>query len=55
MLDALSSLRADLVGLGVDPNEAQRQLEMLHPDGDLTGYLFRCLHCGVHLAYSDAN
>jgi uncharacterized protein CbrC (UPF0167 family) len=22
-------------------------------DGDLTGYLFRCRHCGTHLAYAD--
>jgi uncharacterized protein len=54
MPDALASLQADLAGLGVDPNEAQRQLKMLHPDGNLTGYRFRCIHCGVHLAYSDA-
>jgi uncharacterized protein CbrC (UPF0167 family) len=53
--DAVASLHAELAELGVDPAEAERQLEMLHPDGDLTGYLFRCLHCGVHLAYSDAS
>jgi uncharacterized protein len=53
--DAQSSLLAQLVELGVDPIEAQRQLLMLHPNGDLTGYLFRCLHCGTHLAYSDAS
>lgn len=27
----------------------------IHPDGDLTAYLFRCLHCGTHLAYTDAS
>lgn len=33
---------------------ADEHLAGLDPDGDLTGYLFRCLHCGTHLAYSDA-
>jgi len=55
MPDALESLFCDLADLGVDRGEAERQLKLLHPDGDLTGYLFRCLHCGAHLAYSDAS
>jgi uncharacterized protein len=55
MPDALASLRADLAELGVEPEEAERQIKMLHPDGNLTGYLFRCLHCGELLAYSDAS
>ena len=53
--DAQASLLAELAELGVEPSEAQRQLQLLHPDGDLTGYLFRCLHCGAQLAYSDAS
>lgn len=53
--DAVASLEADLAELGVDSAEAERQLEMLHLDGNLTGYLFRCLHCGVPLAYLDAS
>ncbi|WP_205860640.1 CbrC family protein [Phycicoccus sp. HDW14] len=53
--DALQSLRADLGALGVDHEEADRQTRSMHRDGDVTGYLFRCLHCGVRLAYSDAS
>ncbi|MCD6638647.1 MAG: CbrC family protein [Nocardioides sp.] len=53
--DALESLRADLAQLGVDAREADRQIAWMNRDGDLTGYLFRCLHCGTHLVYSDAS
>lgn len=28
-------------------------VEALSTDGDATGYLFRCLSCGQHLAYAD--
>ena len=30
-------------------------LPAITKDGDLTGYLFRCRHCGVLLAYADAS
>ncbi|WP_205750275.1 CbrC family protein [Diaphorobacter sp. HDW4B] len=30
-------------------------LPLITEDGDLSAYLFRCLHCGVHLAYADAS
>lgn len=30
-------------------------LQYLHPDGDLTAYLFRCRHCNELLAYADAS
>ncbi|MEV6270917.1 CbrC family protein [Kribbella sp. NPDC051936] len=53
--DALASLRADLVQLGVDASAAEEQIAAMHRDGELTGYLFRCLHCGTHFAYSDAS
>lgn len=55
MPDAQTSLLVELTEAGVDAEEADRQLRLLHPDGDLTGYLFQCLHCGTHLAYPDAN
>jgi uncharacterized protein CbrC (UPF0167 family) len=35
------------------PEQSQDYVECLAPDGDATGYLFRCLHCGTHLAYTD--
>jgi len=33
--------------------QSEEYVRSLHPDGDATGYLFRCLHCGVALAYTD--
>jgi uncharacterized protein CbrC (UPF0167 family) len=48
-------LRADLAQVGVDAVFADEQISAMHRDGELTGYLFRCLHCGIHLAYSDAS
>ncbi len=53
--DALASLRTELMDLGVTAMQADEQIRWLSRDGDLTGYLFRCLHCGTHLAYSDAS
>jgi uncharacterized protein CbrC (UPF0167 family) len=35
------------------PEQAQDYVRSLRADGDATGYLFRCLHCGTHLAYTD--
>ena len=29
--------------------------EYLYKDGDLCGYLFRCLHCGKYRIYVDAS
>lgn len=53
--DAIASLRAELTELGVEPAEADEQLRWMRRDGDITGYLFRCLHCGAHLGCSDAS
>jgi uncharacterized protein len=33
--------------------QQERDLQNLSPAGEATGYLFRCLHCGTHLAYAD--
>lgn len=30
-------------------------LQYMSADGDLTGYLFECRHCGTKLAYADAS
>jgi uncharacterized protein CbrC (UPF0167 family) len=32
---------------------SQEPVRALRADGDATGYLFCCLHCGAHLAYTD--
>jgi uncharacterized protein CbrC (UPF0167 family) len=53
--DAVASLRADLAQLGVDGSAADERISMMHRDGELPGYLIRCLHCGTHLAYSDVS
>jgi uncharacterized protein CbrC (UPF0167 family) len=34
---------------------AEDALRHMRADGDLTGYLFRCRHCGAYLAYADAS
>jgi uncharacterized protein CbrC (UPF0167 family) len=44
---ALQSLAED--GWNLD------DLQYMSADGDLTGYLFRCLHCATALAYADAS
>lgn len=53
--DAVASLQAELAALGVEPAEADEQLRWMRRDGDITGYLFRCLRCGAYLSYSDAS
>lgn len=55
MPDAIASLRAELIDLGLDVAEMDKQIAWLSRDGDLSGYLFRCPHRGTCLAYSDAS
>ena len=33
---------------------SEEHLRYMSANGDLTGYLFRCRHCGTQLAYADA-
>lgn len=41
---------------GQDPsNPLDVVIEYMRKDGDMTGYLFRCLHCGKYRLYVDAN
>jgi uncharacterized protein CbrC (UPF0167 family) len=47
MPDVIQSLVADGWPEDVLPH--------MRVDGDLTGYLFRCLHCGAQLVYADAS
>ena len=53
--DALDMLRVESRGFGLSPEAIEEQLSWLHVEGDATAYLFRCLHCGTHLAYSDVS
>lgn len=51
--DAVATLRQEQVAFGWSSEEADRYIRSLDQDHGPTGYLFRCLHCGQHLAYSD--
>jgi uncharacterized protein CbrC (UPF0167 family) len=53
--DAIESIRAENAQFGWSDERHEEYLGWLHRDGDLTAYLFRCLHCGRHLAYTDAS
>lgn len=40
---------------GLTPQAVEAAVADLHPDGNVTAYLFRCVYCGTHLAYWDAS
>jgi uncharacterized protein CbrC (UPF0167 family) len=44
-----------LRSLVVDDGWPEEHLRQMRTDGELTGYLFRCRHCGVRLAYADCS
>lgn len=51
--DALDMIREDLRRYGWSADDAEALLRRMGRTGDPTAYLFRCLHCGVHLASWD--
>jgi len=51
--DALDMLRREQKDRGESPERAEAYLAGLDRDRQPTAYLFRCRHCGRHLAYSD--
>ena len=51
--DALEMLRHEHDEYGWPPEQVAEYVEGLDKDGQPTAYLFRCRHCGTHLAYSD--
>ncbi len=51
--DARQALRQECKGMTEEA--ATEYLGYLHAEGDATAYLFRCLHCGTHSAYSHSN
>jgi len=53
--DAVEMLRREGEESGWDDNHIAGYIGALDKDGDTTAYLFRCRHCGTHLAYSDAS
>jgi hypothetical protein len=51
--DAVADLRRQAAGWGFDDEDAEAFVGSLDVEGASTAYLFRCLHCGRHLAYAD--
>jgi hypothetical protein len=51
--EALAMVRQEYTELGMAPDDVAEYVASLDKDGEPTAYLFRCLHCGTHLAYSD--
>lgn len=51
--DAVAALREEVSGWGLDADDVDAVVGSLDVDGAATAYLFRCLHCGAHLAYAD--
>jgi len=37
----------------MDEEEFKRYFEALDKESEPTAYIFRCLHCGVYLGFSD--
>ena len=52
--DALDMLMHENVEFGWTVRESQEYVDALDADGEATAYLFRCLVCGSHLAFSDS-
>jgi uncharacterized protein CbrC (UPF0167 family) len=50
---ALEMVRREMEEFNWSAEQNAQYVRSLHPDGDATGYLFRCRHCGAHLAYTD--
>lgn len=53
--DATEALQREARLLDLTDGQAEAHVRSLHADGDFTAYLFRCLACGIHLAYSDSS
>jgi uncharacterized protein CbrC (UPF0167 family) len=53
--EAMEAMVAALRDYGRTESEREQFLSWLHRDGDLTGYLFQCLSCGVYLAHVDSS
>ncbi len=53
--DAAEAVRTQVAGWGLQGSDIDAFVGSLDEDGASTGYLFRCLHCGVHLAYADTD
>jgi uncharacterized protein len=52
--DALEMLMRENDAFGWSKRESTEYVDGLDADGETTAYLFRCLVCGEHLAFSDS-
>ena len=50
--EAIRALEDEARNAGRSVAEAKDYIESLRRDAPPTAYLFKCLHCGIHLAYS---
>lgn len=50
--DAIPSIQQEC---GMEDSEWESYFEELDKDGSPTAYVFKCLHCGKHLGYSDCD
>ena len=53
--EAVAAVLLQVAGSGIAGEDAEAFVGSLDVDGASTAYLFRCLHCGAHLAYADAD
>lgn len=53
--DAVAAVLLDVASWGLVGEDAEAFVGSLDVDGASTAYLFRCRHCGAHLAYADAD
>ena len=51
--EAVEMLVQENAPFGWSQEQRENYVRHLDANGDATGYLFRCLQCGTHLAYSD--
>jgi hypothetical protein len=53
--DGVEAIREEVAEYRWPPEEVEEYVASLDAEGGPTAYLFRCLHCGRHLAYSDTH
>ncbi len=53
--DACEGIAQELRSIGWPEQDISEMIDGLDPSGDAVGYLFRCSHCGTHVAVWDAD
>lgn len=52
--DAYSAVAAEPMRKGIPPGSIAAYMSALSTSASPTAYIFRCLHCGTHVGYSDS-